>query len=213
MARQRAGGRKGAVPESCIRTLEEKYGLDYAAGEWREIADRVCTSIGELAALRGRPEFGDAVGVITLLGQPDPVRYALAHQFDECMKKFFGYARSLGVKTISVARIADSIPMYDAFHFREDTSQRKKLTEHIGHHMRVLIAEHIANKVPESRFEEIHRKYPYSEKGKTFILVSYQRAIGDAEAGKRASKVKAGPLGAWRRPCRRCAIALPLKKW
>ena len=81
--------------------------------------------------------------------------------------------------------------MYDDFHFREDSSQRKKLTEHIGHHMRVLIAEHIASKVPESRFKEIHRKYPYSDKGKTFIPVIYQRAIGDAEAGKRASKVKA----------------------
>ena len=77
--------------------------------------------------------------------------------------------------------------MYDAFHFREDSSQRKKLTEHIAHHMRVLIAEHIASKVPESRFEEIHRRYPYSDKGKTFIPVIYQRAIG----GKRASKVKA----------------------
>ena len=94
---------------------------------------------------------------------PNPIRYALPHQFDECMKKFFGYARSLGVKTISAARIADTIPMYDAFHFREDSSQRKKLTEHIGHHMTVLIAERIASKVPESRFEEIHRKYPYSE--------------------------------------------------
>ena len=110
--------------------------------------------------------------------------------------------------------------MYDTFHFREDSSQRNKLTERIGHH----IAEHIANKVPESRFEEIHRKYPYSEKGKTFIPVIYQRAIGDAEAGKRASKVKA-ELASWtlvtltigrprrRQPCRRCAIVLPLKKW
>ena len=131
------------------------------------------------------------MGVITLPGQPDPLHYALPHQFDECMKKFFSYARPLGVKTISVARIADSIPMYDAFHFREDSSQRKKLTEHIGHHMRVLIAEHIASKVLESRFEEIHRRYPYSDKGKTFIPVIYQLAIGDAEAGKRASKVKA----------------------
>ena len=62
MARQRAGGRKGAFPESCIRTLEGKhYGPHHASGEWREIADRVCTSISELAALRGRPEFGDAV--------------------------------------------------------------------------------------------------------------------------------------------------------
>ena len=55
----------------------------------------------------------------------------------------------------------------------------------------ILIAEHIASKVPESRFEEIHRKYPYSDKGKTCIPLIYQRAIGDAEAGKRASKVKA----------------------
>ena len=140
-------GERGLFLNPAYELWKEKhYGPHYAAGEWREIADRVCTSIGELAALRGRPEFGDAVGVITLLGQPDPVRYALPHQFDERMKKFFGYyARSLGVKTISVARIADSIPMYDAFHFREDSSQRKKLTEHIGHHMRVLIAEHIAS--------------------------------------------------------------------
>ena len=133
---------------------EKQHGPHYAAGDWREIADRLCTSIGELAALRGRPNVGNAMGVITMLGQPDPKRYQLPHQFDECMKKFFGYARSLGVKTISVSRIADSIPMFDAFHFREDSAQRKRLAEHIGHHMRVLIAEHIAAKVPASRFDE-----------------------------------------------------------
>ena len=60
-------------------------GPHHASGEWREIADRVCTSISELAAFRGRPEFGDAVGVITFLRQPDPARYALPDQFDECM--------------------------------------------------------------------------------------------------------------------------------
>ena len=46
LARQRAGGREGAVPESCLRTLEGKtLWASFAAGEWREIADRVCTSI------------------------------------------------------------------------------------------------------------------------------------------------------------------------
>ena len=91
-------GERGLFLNPAYELWKEKhYGPHYAAGEWREIADRVCTSIGELAApkaLRGRPEFGDAVGVITLLGQPDPVRYALPHHFDDCMKKFFGYARS-----------------------------------------------------------------------------------------------------------------------
>ena len=81
--------------------------------------------------------------------------------------------------------------MFDAFHFREDSAQRKRLAEHIGHHMRVLIAEHIAAKVPASRFDEVHRKHPYKDTGKSFIPVIYQRAIGDAEAGARASKVKA----------------------
>ena len=84
-------GERGLFLNPAYELWKEKhYGPHYAAGEWREIADRVCTSIGELAALRGRPEFGDAVGVITLLGQSDPVQYALPHQFDECMKKFFG---------------------------------------------------------------------------------------------------------------------------
>ena len=69
------------------------------------------------------------------MGQPDPARYSLPHQFDECMKKFFGYARGQGIKTVSLARISDTIPMYDAFHFRENSAHRKKLTEHIGHHM------------------------------------------------------------------------------
>ena len=125
--------------------------------------------------------------------------YSLPHQFYECMKKFLGYARGQGIKTVSLARISDTIPMYDAFHFRKNSAHRKKLTEHIGHHMRVLIPEHIASKVPESRFDEVHRRHPYSDKGKTFIPVVYQHAIGDAEAGQRANKVKAdsrmGPLG------------------
>ena len=85
--------------------------------------------------------------------------------------------------------------MFDAFHFREDSAQRKRLAEHIGHHMRVLIAEHIAAKVPASRFDEVHRKHPYQDTGKSFIPVIYQRAIGDAEAGARASKVKAAMAG------------------
>ena len=185
-------GERGLFLNPAYEYWREKYhGPHYAAGDWREIADRVCTSICELAALRGRPDVGNAVGVITMLGQPDPKRYQLPHQFDECMKKFFGYARSLGMKTVSVSRIADSIPMFDAFHFREDSAQRKRLAEHIGHHMRVLIAEHIAAKVPASRFDEVHRRHPYKDTGKSFIPVIYQRAIGDAEAGARASKVKA----------------------
>ena len=84
-------GERGLFLNPAYELWKKKhYQPHYAAGEWREIADRVCTSIGELASLRGRPEF--------------------------------------------------------AFHFREDSSQRKKLTEHIGHHMRVLIVEHIASK-------------------------------------------------------------------
>ena len=76
--------------------------------------------------------------------------------------------------TVSLARISDTIPLYDTFHFRENSASRKKLAEHLGHQMRVLVAEHIASQVPFGRFEEV-----------------YQRAIGDAEAGQRASKVKA----------------------
>ena len=74
--------------------------------------------------------------------------------------------------------------MFDAFHFREDSTQRERLAEHIGHDMRVLIAEHITAKVI------VHRKHPYKDTGKSFIPVIHQRAIGDAEAGARASKVK-----------------------
>ena len=57
--------------------------------------------------------------------------------------------------------------------------------------MRVLTAEHIASKVPTSRFDEVYSRHAYSDKGKTFIPVVCQRAIGDAEAGQRANKVKA----------------------
>ena len=82
-------GERGLFLNPAYELWREKYyGPHHASGEWREIADRVCTSISELAALRGRPEFGDAVGVITLLGQPDPARCALPHQFDECMRNY-----------------------------------------------------------------------------------------------------------------------------
>ena len=149
-----------------------------------EVADRVCTSLGALAALRGRPEFADAIGVTCVLGQPDPKRYSLPHQFDECTKKFFAYARGQGIQTVSLARIGDSIALYDSFHFRENSASRKKLAEHLGHQMRVLIAERTASQVPLSRYEEVYRRHAYSGKGKTFIPVFYQRAIGDAEAGR-----------------------------
>ena len=82
------------------------------------------------------------------------------------MKKFFGYARHHGVKTFSIAKIADSIPMFDTFHFRENSAHRKTLTQHIGHHMRILIAEHIANKVPEARYTEMHKGMPTLTKAK-----------------------------------------------
>ena len=194
---------------------EKHHGPHCAAGDWREIADRVCTSIGELAALAsGQAGCWQCRGCDhDMLGQPDPKRYQLPHQFDECMKKFFGYARSLGRKTISVSRIADSIPMFDAFHFREDSAQRKRLAEHIGHHVRVLIAEHIAAKVPASRFDEVHRKHRYKDTGKSFIPVTYQRAIGDAEAGARASKVKAAlaDLDPWDPPT--CDIVSLFRRW
>ena len=78
---------------------EKKYGPHSASGAWKEVADRVRTSIRELAALRGRPEIAEVLGVICLMGQPDPKRYQLPHQFGECMKKFFAFARGHGLQT------------------------------------------------------------------------------------------------------------------
>ena len=90
---------------------EQHSGPHAAAGDWKEVADRVCTSLGELA----RPEFDGAIGVTCVMGQPDPERYSLPHEFDECMKKFFAYARSQGIMTVSLARISDSIALCDSF--------------------------------------------------------------------------------------------------
>ena len=126
-----------------------------------------------VAALRGRPGLENALGVTCLMGQPDPKRYSLRHQLDECMKKFFAYAR---VQTVSLARISDSIALYDSFHFRENSASRKKLAEHLGHQLRVLIAEFTASQIFLDRLEEIHRRHAYSDKGKTFIPVIYQSA-------------------------------------
>ena len=170
---------------------EKYYGPHAAGGDWKEVADRVCTSLSELAALRGRPGLADVIGVTSLMGQPDPKRYSLPHQFDECMQKFFAYARGQGVQTASIARISDSIALYDSFHFRENSASRKKLAEHFGHQLRVLIAEFTASQISLNRLEEIYRRHAYSDKGKTFIPVVYQRPIGDAEAGLRTNKVKA----------------------
>ena len=101
-------GECGLFLNPAYDTWREKQSGPYAAaGDWREVADRVCTSLSELAALRGRPEFGDAIGVTCVMGQPDPKRYCLPHQFDECMKEFFPYARSQGMMTVSLARISD----------------------------------------------------------------------------------------------------------
>ena len=92
---------------------------------------------------------------------------------------------------MSIARISDSIALYDSFHVRENSASRKKLAEHLAHQMRVLVAEHTASQVPLNRYEEVYRRHACSDKGKTFIPVVYQRAIGDAEAGQRANKIKA----------------------
>ena len=116
------------------------------------------------------------------MAQPDPKRYSLPHQFDECTNKFFAYARGQGVKTAS---ISDSL--YASFHFRENSASRKKLAEHLGHQRRVLIAEYTASQVSLNRLGEIYHRHAYSDKGKTFIPVVYQRAIGDAEGGLRAN--------------------------
>ena len=35
---------------------EKRYGHHAAGGDWKEVADRVCAALSELAALQGRPE-------------------------------------------------------------------------------------------------------------------------------------------------------------
>ena len=102
------------------------------------------------------------------------------------MKKFFAYARGQGIQTASLARVSDTLPFYDSLHFRENSASRKKLAEHLGHQLRALIAEYTASQISLDRLESIHRRHAYSDKGKTFIPVIYQRAIGDAEAGLKA---------------------------
>ena len=99
------------------------------------------------------------MGVMCLMGQPDRKRYRLPHQLDECMKKFFPFAQGQGLSTCCLARIPDSIP-HDAYSFREDSTKRKGLTEHMGHQLRVLIAEHSASYVLLDRFDEAHRASP-----------------------------------------------------
>ena len=48
-----------------------------------------------------------------------------------------------------------------------------------------------ASQISLDCLEKIYRRHAYSDKGKTFIPVIYQRAIGDAEASLRANRVKA----------------------
>ena len=63
---------------------EKHHGLHAACRRGlEEVADRICESIRELAALRSKPELANVLGVTCLMGQPDPKRYQLPHQFDE----------------------------------------------------------------------------------------------------------------------------------
>ena len=57
-------GERGLFLNPAYELWREKYwGPHHASGDWREIANRVCTSISELTALRGRPEFQGAIGI------------------------------------------------------------------------------------------------------------------------------------------------------
>ena len=47
--------------------------------------------------------------------------YKLPPQFGEAMRKFFSYAESMG------------LPLYDAYHVRDDSGGRKRLAEHVAH--------------------------------------------------------------------------------
>ena len=145
-------GERGVFLEPTMPQWREKQlpaGYHAARGEWSEIADRVCTSLSSLAALKGRQSIGEFVGAIALIGQPNPAKYLLPEGYGDCMDTFFEFAEQLGMHTASVAEVIAPFTMWDAYHFRDDSCNRKILADWLACVANVLACEdQVSSAVP-----------------------------------------------------------------
>ena len=173
-------GERGVFLEPTMPQWREKQlpsGYHAARGEWSEIADRVCTSLGSLAALKGRPSVGEFVGAITLIGQPNPAKYLLPEGYGECMDTFFEFAKQLGIHTASVAEVIAPFTMWDAYHFRDDSHSRKVLADWLACVANVLACEDQTSFLKTEDIDLIARRFPYQHQGLILNQMKFNETV------------------------------------
>ena len=173
-------GERGVFLEPSMPCWREKQlpdGYHAARGDWSEIADRICASLGSLAALKGRPSYGEFVGAITLIGQPGAVKYTLPDGYGECMDTFFEFAKGLGLYTASVAEVVAPFTMWDAYHFRDDSFNRKVLADWLACVANVLACEEQATFLKPEDVETIACRFPYQQRGLILNQMRFNETI------------------------------------
>ena len=173
-------GERGVFLEPTMPQWREKQlpaGYHAARGEWSEIADRVCTSLGSLAALKGRPSIGEFVGAIVLIGQPNPAKYLLPEGYGECLDTFFEFAEQLGMHTASVAEVIAPFTMWDAYHFRDDSCNRKILADWLACVANVLACEDQVSFLKTEDIDLLARRFPYQHHGLILNQMQFNETV------------------------------------
>ena len=152
-------------------------GYHAARGEWSEIADRVCTSLSSLAALKGRPSVGEFVGAIALIGQPNPAKYLLPEGYGDCVDTFFEFAEQLGMHTASVAEVIAPFTMWDACHFRDDSCNRKILADWLACVANVLACEDQVSFLKTEDIDLMARRFPYQQHGLILNQMQFNETV------------------------------------
>ena len=170
-------GERGVFLEPTMPQWREKQlpaGYHAARGEWSEIADRVCTSLSSLAALKGRPSIGEFVGAIALIGQPNPAKYLLPEGYGDCVDTFFEFAEQLGMHTASVAEVIAPFTMWDA---RDDSCNRKILADWLACVANVLACEDQVSFLKTEDIDLMARRFPYQQHGLILNQMQFNETV------------------------------------
>ena len=173
-------GERGVFLEPCMPSWREKQmpgGYHAARGDWTEIADRICTSLGSLAALKGRPSYGEFIGAIVLIGQPNPAKCLLPDGFGEAMNTFFDFAQDLGIHTASVAEVISPFTMWDAYHFRDDSHNRRILADWLSCVANTLACEDQVSFLRVEDLETAANRFPFEQKGLIMNQMVFNEAL------------------------------------
>ena len=122
---------------------------------------------------------GRALGNLwrVLIGQPNPAKYLLPEGYGDCMDTFFEFAKQLGMHTASVAEVIAPFTMWDAYHFRDDSCNRKILADWLACVANVLACEDQVSFLKIEDIQHVARRFPYQHHGLIMNQMQFNETV------------------------------------